>query len=78
MLSGKPILHSVNASNDWVAETGCGVSVKAKDSLAIAQGIKYLFSLSEETLDDMGAKGKEFVVHNFSYTLLAKKFIESC
>ncbi len=78
MLSGKPILHSVNAANHWVAEAGCGVSAKAEDSLAIAKGIKCLFSLNSETLNNMGAKGKEFVMGHFSYTRLAKKFIESC
>ena len=78
MLSGKPILHSVNASNDWVADAGCGISAKAEDSIAIAKGIKCLFSLNNETLENMGAKGKEFVMEHFSYTRLAKKFIESC
>lgn len=78
MLSGKPILHSVNASNDWVAEAGCGVSAKAEDSLAIAKGIKYLFSLNKETLDNMGTKGRGFAESHFSYALLAKKFITNC
>ena len=78
MLSGKPILHSVNAANDWVAEAGSGVSVKAEDSLAIAKGIKCLFSLNGETMENMGVRGKEFVMRHFSYVFLAKKFIENC
>lgn len=78
MLSGKPILHSVNAANDWVAEAGSGVSVKAEDSLAIAKGIKCLFSLNGETMENMGVRGKEFVMRHFSYVFLAKKFIKNC
>lgn len=78
MLSGKPILHSVNAANDWVAEAGSGVSVKAEDSLAIAKGIECLFALNEEMMENMGERGREFVMRHFSYALLAKKFIENC
>ena len=52
--------------------------MKAEDSLDIAKGIKCLLSLNKETLDNMGAKGKEFVMRHFSYALLAKKFIENC
>ena len=78
MLSGKPILHSLNAANDWVAEAGCGVSVKAENSLAIAKGIECLFALNEEMMENMGERGREFVMQHFSYALLAKKFIENC
>lgn len=78
MLSGKPILHSVNAANDWVAESGCGVSIRAEDSKEIMNGITYLFSLDKEILSDMGKRGKEYVAQYFSYSVLAKKFIENC
>lgn len=77
MLSGKPILHSVNAANDWVAESGCGISVQAEIPQEIVRGIKYLFSLNSETLSTMGERGKEYVVQYFSYSILAKKFIKN-
>lgn len=78
MLSGKPILHSVNAVNDWVAESGCGISVEAEDPTKIKEGIEYLFSLDNETRYILGSKGKKYAMQYFKYSVLAKKFIENC
>lgn len=78
MLSGKPILHSVNAANDWVAVSGCGISVQAEDPKKIVKGIEHLFSLNWEILFEMGARGKEYVLQHFNYSILARKFIENC
>ena len=52
--------------------------MKAEDSLAIAKGIECLFALNEEMMENMGERGREFVMRHFSYALLAKKFIENC
>lgn len=78
MLSGKPILHSVNAANDWVAEFDCGISVPAENPTEIAKGIKYLFSLNKDELLVKGSKGREYIMKHFSYSILAKKFLENC
>lgn len=76
MMSGKAILHSVCASNDWVKETGCGISVEAENPQEIAKGIMDMFSLTNEELKNKGYKGKIFAEQNLSYYFLAKKFIE--
>lgn len=78
MMSGKPILHSVNAANDWVAEYDAGVSVAAESSEEIAKGIEYIFSLDKDILYEKGQRGKRFVCQNLNYTVLAEKIIESC
>ena len=78
MLSGKPILHSVNAANDWVAELDCGVSVPAENPKAIVQGVEYLFSLNKDILLAKGGRGNEYAMKHFDYSILAKKFIENC
>ena len=78
MLSGKPILHSVNAANDWVAELDCGVSVPAENPKAIVQGVEYHFSLNKDILLAKGGRGNEYAMKHFDYSILAKKFIENC
>lgn len=75
MMSGKPILHSVNASNDWVKEYDCGVSVPAELPEKIAIGIKFIFSLTNDELRIMGQRGQSFAIENLNYSYLAQKFI---
>lgn len=77
MLSGKPILHSVNAANDWVSEYDCGVSVPAESPVDIAEGIEYIFSLDNSVLQEKGRSGERFARQNLSYTILADKFINA-
>ncbi|MEG2277930.1 MAG: glycosyltransferase WbuB, partial [Odoribacter sp.] len=76
MMAGKPILHSVNAVNDWVKESESGVSVLAESPEKIARGIEYIFSLDSKTLSEMGEKGKVFAQRNLNYSILANKIID--
>lgn len=78
MMSKKPILHSVNAANDWVREYNCGISVDAESPSSIANGIMRIFSLSEERMIKMGNNGYSYAVSNLDYSILAKKFLDSC
>ena len=77
MLSGKPILHAINAANDWVTEYDCGVSVPAESHEKIAEKIEYLVSQDELMLKEKGKNGEEFVRQNLSYSILAGKFINA-
>lgn len=76
MLSAKPIIHSVTAGNDLVAEARCGYSVAAEDVTAIANAINFLSQLSESERDELGANGKEYVMQEHDYTILAQRFID--
>lgn len=75
MMAVRPILHSIEAGNDLVADADCGVSVAAEDPRAIAEGIKQLVSLSEDERRKLGNNGKSFVVKNHDYKVLAKRFL---
>lgn len=76
MMAAKPIIHSIEAGNDLVAEANCGVSVPPEDPKAIAKGVMQVFNLSEDERVILGANGKEFVMKNHDYKVLAYKFIE--
>ena len=75
MMSGKPVVHAVEAGNDPVAEAGCGLSVEPENATAIADAIEKLCQMPEEERMQMGANGKRFVMENHTYSVLAKRFI---
>lgn len=77
MMAGKPIIHSITAGNDLVKEADCGISVPAEDIDAIAKAIIKMKNLSKQERDKMGKRGKEFVIKNHDYKILAKKFLDS-
>lgn len=74
MMSGRPILYAVDAPNDYIKEFGCGVSVPPEDTDALAQGIRGLLSMPEGERREMGERGRQAVLANFTYDILAKKF----
>ncbi|WP_434133611.1 glycosyltransferase family 4 protein [Sporomusa sphaeroides] len=76
MMAGKPVIHSVDAGNDLVIESGCGISVPPEDPKAIADAILNLKSLSPMERETMGLNGKRFVLANHDYRILAKRFID--
>lgn len=75
MMSAKPIIHSIEAGNDLVAESGCGYSCPPEDGEKIAETIKDLLQLSDHERLEMGKKGRNYVVENYDYKILAEKFI---
>ncbi len=77
MMSGKPIIHSVAAPNDWVKDGKCGLSVEAENSDLLSKAIKEMAQLSSDTLNKMGENGRKFCQSKFNYRLLADKFIQA-
>lgn len=78
MMAGVPVLHSVEAGNDPVAEAGCGLTVAPEDADAIAAGLRRLAALPADERRAMGERGRHFVLANHTYPVLARRFIEAC
>ena len=78
MMAGRAVLHSVEAGNDPVAESGCGVAVAPESPQAIAEGLRRLASLSPQERQEMGARGRAFVTAHHTYPVLARRFLEAC
>ena len=76
MMAAKPVVHAVEAGNDLVSESGCGISVPPEDPEAIANAIHILMGMSELERVAMGQRGKEYVLKHHDYRVLAMKFIE--
>jgi glycosyltransferase involved in cell wall biosynthesis len=75
MMAGVPVLHSVDAGNDPVAEAGCGLTVAPEAPAAVAAGLRQLAAASADERRAMGERGRRFVQSHHSYAVLAQRFI---
>lgn len=76
MMAAKPIVCAIRAGNDPVTDCQCGVSVEPSNAQAIADGIEYLISLTDDEREKMGQRGKHFIMNNQTYSILADRFLE--
>lgn len=77
MMSSTPIISAIAAGNDPVKEAGCGITVAPEDSYALADGIKSLCLMSDRQLSSMGAAGRIYALNNYSYKVLAERFMNA-
>jgi len=77
MMAGCAVLHSVEAGNDPVADSGCGLSVAPESPQAVAQGLRALATRSVAERRAMGERGRDFVLAHHSYPVLAQRFLDA-
>ena len=75
MMAAKPVVMAIEAGNDPVSEAGCGITVAPNDAVAVAQAVLRLTNLSEAERAAMGRSGRDFVLKNQTYQMLAKRFL---
>ncbi|MGV7207284.1 glycosyltransferase family 4 protein [Oxalobacteraceae bacterium A2-2] len=78
MLAGLPVVHAVEAANDPVAETGCGLSVPPADPAALAAAIQTLLRMGPAQRHAMGQRGARHARTHLDYTVLAQRFLDAC
>ena len=76
MMAGLPVIHSVDAANDPVAETGCGLSIAPEDSETLSRAVVQMMELSKEERTAMGERGRQYVLANQTYDVLAERFLD--
>lgn len=77
MYAGKPVVMAIDAGNDPIGESGCGITVPAGDVEAITQAVLRLMALSTAEREAMGQAGRAFILQNQTYTQLAQKFVDA-
>jgi len=75
MYAAKPILHSCNSNTDVVKKAGCGLSVTVADPQAIAEGVMRMLKMPRMQREQMGKKGREYVIKNHAYESLALNYM---
>lgn len=76
MMAGKPVIQAIEAGNDLVKESGCGISVEAENPEALAKAIKQMMNTPAAEREAMGKRGQEFVKANHDYRVLSSKFLQ--
>ena len=75
MMAGCAVLHSVEAGNDPVAESGCGLTVAPEAPGAVADGLRRLAALPAAERRAMGERGRAYVLAHHTYPVLAARFL---
>lgn len=78
MMAARPVLHSVEAGNDPVAEAACGLTVAPQNPREVARGLMTLFMMSPSERTAMGRRGQAYAIANLSYPVLGRRFLQAC
>jgi glycosyltransferase involved in cell wall biosynthesis len=78
MMARRPILCSIDAGNDPVADANCGLTVAPEDPAAVVTAIRALLAVDETKRAAMGERGRAFVMANHTYAVLANRFLAAC
>ena len=76
MLCRIPIIQAVDEPGSAVERVGCGLRIEAENPELLAKSILTIVSMPKEKRLEMGKKGKDYVVSNLEWEVLATKFIE--
>jgi glycosyltransferase involved in cell wall biosynthesis len=77
MLAAKPILYGVEAPGNVVEESSAGISCPAENPQVLSQAIQTMKNLTPAELSATGKRGREWVIKNRDYRVLAGKFLDA-
>ena len=77
MMAGKPVVMSIAAGNDPVADAGCGITVAPGSPQAIAGALEALAALPASERVRMGQAGRAYVLEHHTYPVLARRFLDA-
>jgi len=73
LYAGKPIIHAFSGKGDIVQQAKAGMTIEAEDPQAIVDAVEHLYGLTTEQRQDLGANGKNFVLQDLEYAMIAEK-----
>ena len=75
MLSGKPIVNSVDEPGSLIERVGCGIQVEAENVEQVCNALCTLADMPASERVSMGEKGRKYAVENLNYHALSEQFI---
>lgn len=75
MLAGKPIVASYSGYPSMINESDCGVFVPSNNVDAMIAAILEMQSKNQEERSEMGARGRQWLLKNRSYSKLARDYL---
>lgn len=76
LYAAKPVLMSASVKNDPISLSGGGFTVEAENIDMICETIDILKKMSTEERNEIGQKGKEYLLHHYTYEILSKRYSE--
>lgn len=76
MLAAKPILVSYNGYRSIINEANCGWFIQANNPHLMADKILEISRMDKESLDRIGLNGREHLLKNHAFNILAKRLKE--
>lgn len=73
LFSAKPVIHAFSGKGDIVELADAGLTIDAENPALIAESILQLYHLPEHQRQDMGLRGKEYVLQHLDYSKIATK-----
>ncbi len=77
MMAARPVIYAIEASNDPVKDSNCGITVPAENPDAVVEAVLKIKELSDEEKNKMGQNGNDYVLKNHTYHGLAVKFLNA-
>lgn len=75
MMAAKPIIHAIDAGNDLVTESRCGISISSEDAGALVEAIQQLQTMTETERQTVGLNGQQHALAYHDYRVLSQKFL---
>ena len=76
MAAGLPIIFAIDTLYDKVSEAQCGFSLPAEDPQALANVLREIRQGPRERLAEMGRRGRQYLLQNHTYELLARQYTD--
>ena len=76
MTAARPVISSVDASNNPVDEARCGLTIPPRDPQALAEAVVRLYQMPQEEREAMGKRGREYVEKHHDIRKLAERLEE--
>ena len=77
MYAGKPIIHSVNTTNDFVEIAEAGISIPPESPKEIANIVIEISKIEDKKLKEWGKNGKKYVEENHTFSHLTELLIST-
>lgn len=77
MLAEKPVIQAIEAGNDIVSESGCGISIPPENPDELGRAVRWLSGTSLLKRREMGLNGRSYVLAHHDYRELAARFLET-
>ena len=70
-------LHAIDAGNDLVAESGCGISIPPENPQAMVDAVREMMGKTPAERASLGMMGRAYVLSHHAYEVLAARFEEA-